>query len=148
MVEMSDDYKIDILNSIKNVIKQYPAKYKLINEFLVKFIEVEKKEEFIKTIIEVMEYEIRTIGGEAKKECLKIITEFLMKIENEKIHFQILGIISREVNSNDVENDFLKYLIAQIYLQNGSIRACSLSTLQKLSNFSSSKQKLLKKIIK
>jgi hypothetical protein len=35
---MSDDYKIDVLSSIKNVVKQYPAKYKLINQFLIKFI--------------------------------------------------------------------------------------------------------------
>ena len=53
---MSDDYKIDVLNSIKNVIKQYPGKYKLVNEFLLKLIYSEKKYQFIKTAIEVMEY--------------------------------------------------------------------------------------------
>lgn len=37
---MSDDYKIDVLSSIKNVIKQYPGKYKLVNQFLIKFIEM------------------------------------------------------------------------------------------------------------
>ena len=34
MAEMSDDYKIDVLSSIKNVIKQYPGKFKLLEERL------------------------------------------------------------------------------------------------------------------
>lgn len=147
MAEMSDDYKIDVLNSVKNVIKQYPAKYRLVNSFLARFIEAEKKEEFVRTVIEVMEYEIRTIGGEAKKECLKVIAQLLMKLDFEKVHFQILGIISREVGAADIESDFLKHLVAQIYLQSGAVRACSLSTLQKLSNYPSSKQKLLKRVV-
>lgn len=77
MSEMSDDYKIDVMGSIKNVIKQFPAKYKLINEFLVKFMQQEKKYEFSKAAVDVMEYEIRQIGGEAKKDCLNILAQSL-----------------------------------------------------------------------
>lgn len=38
MSEMSDDYKIDVLGSIKNVVKQFPGKYSLVNAFLLRFM--------------------------------------------------------------------------------------------------------------
>ena len=147
MGEMSDDYKVDVLGSVKNVIKQYPSKYRLVNQFLLRFIEGETKPQFLRTTLEVMEFEIKSIGGEAKRDCLRLMAQFLMKPHFQKVHFQILGIISREVTSDDLEADFLKHLIAQIYLQSGAVRACSLSTLQKLSNYPSSKQNLLRRIV-
>jgi len=56
MNEMSDDYKIDLLGSIKNVVKQFPAKYSLVNKFLLRFMHQEKKYDFTKTAVEVMEF--------------------------------------------------------------------------------------------
>jgi hypothetical protein len=148
MGEMSDDYKIDVLGSIKNVIKQFPNKYQLVNSFLLKFMQTEKQYEFTKTAVEVMEFEIKTIGGEAKKDCLRILSEFLMSLSFEKIHFQILGVISREVNADGIDDGFLKHLIAQIYLQDAPVRACSLSTLIKLSRFESEQKASIEKVIK
>jgi hypothetical protein len=95
-----------------------------------------------------MEFEIKSIRGEAKKDCLKILSEFLMTQSFEKIHFQILGIISREVNGDDIDSDLLKHLIAQIYLQDAPIRACSLSTLIKLSHFNSPHKSSITRVVK
>lgn len=65
----------------------------------------------------------------------------------EKIHFQILGIINREIKVEDVTSDLLKSLIHEIYLQEGSIRACGLSTLMKISEINADKRKILERTI-
>jgi hypothetical protein len=58
-----------------------------------------------------------------------------------------LGIISREVTKEDVNSELIKNIICEIYLQEGSVRACGLSTLIKISNFAE-KNEALKKTIK
>lgn len=42
-----------------------------------------------------MAYEVTSIGGDAKKQCIKELAKYLSCAKYEKIHFQILGIISR-----------------------------------------------------
>ena len=49
-----------------------------------------------------------------------------------RIHFQILGIISREAGKEDINSEIFKNIISEIYLQEGAIRACGLSTLIRL----------------
>lgn len=80
-----------------------------------------------------MSFEITQIGGDAKRQCLQELAKFLPRAKYERIHFQILGVINREIKPEDVTADFLKTLINEIYLQEGSIRACGLSTLLKIS---------------
>lgn len=67
--------------------------------------------------------------------------------KNEKIHFQILGIISREAEKDDITSELLKNIIHEVYLQEGSIRACGLSTLIKIANINKEKAKVLEKTI-
>ena len=43
-----------------------------------------------------MGYEISELGGKAKTQCIQELARFLSYAKNEKIHFQILGIISRQ----------------------------------------------------
>ena len=58
-----------------------------------------------------------------------------------------MGIISREVTKEDVNSELIKNIICEIYLQEGSVRACGLSTLIKISKFAE-KNEALKKTIK
>jgi len=43
-----------------------------------------------------MNFQITELGGQAKTECIRELTKFLSATQFHKIHFQILGIISRE----------------------------------------------------
>lgn len=133
MVEMSTDYKIDVIKSLANVLSTYPKQYTIINEFIFHILKNEESEDLRREAIEVLSFQITQIGGEAKKSCLQQLAKFLSSAKYEKIHFQILGIIQRELKTEDISSDLLKSLINEIYLQEGSIRACALSTLMKIS---------------
>jgi hypothetical protein len=81
-----------------------------------------------------MNFEITEIGGKAKTDCIKELTKFLSATNYHRIHFQILGIVSREAGKEDINSEIFKNLISEIYLQEGAIRACGLSTLIRLAD--------------
>ena len=44
-------------------------------------------------------------------DCLKELSKYLSAAAYEKIHFQILGIISREVKKEDINSELIKNII-------------------------------------
>lgn len=96
MKEMSNDYKVDVVRSLVNVLKTYPKQYGLVNQFLLSIMQKEDSDQVRREIVEVMGYEVTQLGGSAKTQCIQELARFLSYAKNEKIHFQILGIISRE----------------------------------------------------
>lgn len=82
--------------------------------------------------INVMNFEISELGGAAKTECIRELTKFLSATSYHRIHFQILGIVSREAGKQDVSSELFKNIISEVYLQEGAVRACGLSTLIRL----------------
>ncbi len=82
-----------------------------------------------------MNFEITELGGAAKTECIRELTKFLSVTQYHRIHFQILGIVSREAKKEDISSELFKNIISEIYLQEGAVRACGLSTLMKLAEY-------------
>jgi hypothetical protein len=87
------------------------------------------------------------LGGEAKTECIRELTKFLGATHFQRIHFQILGIVSREASAHDVSSDVFRNIISDIYLQEGPLRACGLSTLITLSQHEQKQKHALEKTI-
>lgn len=56
MHDMSVEYKKDVVSSLTNVLKTYPAKYELINKFLLNIIRREDSPDIKSAVIEVMNY--------------------------------------------------------------------------------------------
>ena len=71
MVEMSMDYKVDVVKSLVGVLQNYPAKYTAVNTFLVELLKKQKHYEIKSEIIKVFAYEITELGGPARKDCLR-----------------------------------------------------------------------------
>ena len=95
MSDMSIEYKRDVFKSLTNVLKTYPKKYELINNFMLAIIKKEDSELIKSQAIEVMNFEITELGGQAKSACIRELTKFLSATHYRRIHFQILGIVSR-----------------------------------------------------
>lgn len=89
----------------------------MINDFILETLKNEESEELRREAIQVLAFQVTDIGGAAKKQCLQELAKFLSYAKYEKIHFQILGIINREIKSEDVTSELLKSIIHQIYLQ-------------------------------
>ena len=59
MSEMSTEYKRDVVKSLVNVLKTYPKKYDLINQFLINIMKKEESYAIKSDVIEVLNFEIR-----------------------------------------------------------------------------------------
>ena len=136
-----------MVGCLPNVLKTYPKQHALINKFLLNLMRRESSPTLKSQAIEVMSSEIREIGGEAKTECIRELTKFLSATHYHRIHFQILGVISREAGKEDVSSDLFKHLISEIYLQEGPVRACGLSTLIHLSQHEQKQKQALDRTI-
>lgn len=101
---MSTEYKRDVVKSLANVLKTYPKKYDVINKFLINIIKREESCSLKSDIIEVMNFEIKEIGGQAKTDCIRELSKLLSATNYNRIHFQILGIISREASKEDINS--------------------------------------------
>lgn len=53
-------------------------------------------------------------------------------VEEENMHFHILGIISRQATKGDVTSEIFRTLITEVHLREGNIRACGVSNLLRL----------------
>lgn len=147
MNEMSTEYKRDVVRSLVNVLKTYPKKYELINRFLLNIMRKEDSCDIKSEAIQVMAFEIKELGGAPKTECIRELTKFLAATHYQRIHFQILGIVSREAGTHDVSSDVFRNIISDIYLQEGPLRACGLSTLITLAEHEKTQRAALEKTI-
>jgi coatomer protein complex subunit gamma len=112
MHDMSVEYKKDVVSSLTNVLKTYPAKYELINKFLLNIIRREDSPDIKSAVIAVMNYEITDIGGNAKADCIRELTRLLSATTFHRVHFQILGIISREAGTLEISSEIFKNIIS------------------------------------
>ncbi len=58
MVDMSMEYKIDVIGSLINVLKTYPNKHETINNFLLTTMNRETAKDIKIEVVKVLEYEI------------------------------------------------------------------------------------------
>jgi len=65
---MSDEFKVDILNSVKGLVKQLPKKYKVIMVFLFNCMKNEGNTDFKMQCIEIVEDIIRQFPNEDVRE--------------------------------------------------------------------------------
>ncbi len=82
MKEMSNDYKVDVVKSLVNVLKTYPKQYGLVNNFLLSIMQKEESDDVKKEIVEVMKYEVSELGGTAKTQCIQELARFLGYAKN------------------------------------------------------------------
>lgn len=94
-----------------------------------------------------MNFQITELGGQAKTDCIRELTKFLSATNYHRIHFQILGIVSREAGRQDVSSELFRNIISEVYLQEGAVRACGLSTLIRLAEYEDKQRDALEKTI-
>jgi hypothetical protein len=58
-----------------------------------------------------------------------------------------LGIVSREAGKQDISSELFKNIISEVYLQEGAVRACGLSTLIRLAEHEEKQREALEATI-
>lgn len=86
--EASDEFKIDIVSSIKALARKHPSKYKNIVNFLAYCLRNEGQFEFKSACVSCLEAVIKEIP-EAKEIGLFTLCEFIEDCQYQVLHFQV-----------------------------------------------------------
>lgn len=128
--EASDEFKIDIVSSVKALAKKHPKKYKIIINFLASCLKNEGQYEFKSAVVSCLESVIQEIP-ESKELGLFTLVEFIEDCQYSVLQIQIMNLLAREASNILYPAKFVRLINNRVVLENADIRAAAVTTLGK-----------------
>ena len=128
--ELADEFKIVIVDAIKNMCLKYPRRQRVIMNFLAMNLREEGGYEYKKAIVDTT---IELIGAipEAKESGLYNLCEFIEDCEFVHLACKVLHIVGKEGPTTSQPSKFLRYLYNRVLLDWAAVRASAVSALGK-----------------
>lgn len=142
MSEASDEFKIDILSSVKPLSKKFPSKYNEILHFLSSCLKNRGQQEFKSAVVSCIE-ELMAKIPKAKEAALLTLVDFIEDCQFPSLHIQIMNLIARESDKIVNHAKFIRLINNRVVLENSDIRAAAVTTLGK---FALAKHELIPQI--
>jgi len=130
MGEISDEFKIVVVDAIKTLCIKFPQKHRTLLNFLSNILRDEGGFEYKKAIVETILQVIREIP-ESKEAGLTHLCEFIEDCEFTYLSTKILHILGKEGPSTSVPSRYIRYIYNRISLENAPVRASAVSALAK-----------------
>jgi coatomer subunit gamma len=129
--DLSDEFKIVIVDSMRVLNAKFPAKYSILVEFLSSALTPsEGGGEFKKAVVETM-VAISQSNPAAKEAVLVRLAEFIEDCEYAFLIKQVLTLIGEEGPSTSNPKRFVRYIYNHVMLESPVVRAVAVSTLAK-----------------
>ncbi|KAL4445701.1 hypothetical protein ABPG74_006252 [Tetrahymena malaccensis] len=143
--DMSDEFKIDILNSVKGLVKQIPKKYRIILIFLFNCMKNEGNADFKAQCIDIVEDIIRQFPTEDVRESgLQVLSEYIEDCLVKSLQLKCLSIINKESSKNTASLKMIRLINNRIHLEDSEVRAAAVGTISK---FASKQQSVREQVI-
>ncbi|CUF48450.1 coatamer gamma subunit, putative [Bodo saltans] len=129
--DLSDEFKIVIVDSMRVLNAKFPAKYSILVEFLSSALTPsEGGGEFKKAVVETM-VAISQSNPAAKEAVLVRLAEFIEDCEYPFLIKQVLTLIGEEGPTTSNPKRFVRYIYNHVQLESPVVRAVAVSTLAK-----------------
>lgn len=128
MTEISDEFKIVVVKAILELCVKYPAKHRVMVNFLATFLREEGGYEFKKSIVDSM-VELMTAIPETKETSLLHLCEFIEDCEFSELIVQVLHLIGLIGPLTVSPSRFIRFIFNRVILENALVRAAAISTL-------------------
>lgn len=129
--DLSDEFKIVIVDSMRVLNAKFPAKYSVLVEFLSSALTPsEGGGEFKKAVVETM-VAISQSNPAAKESVLLRLAEFIEDCEYAFLIKQVLTLIGEEGPTTSNPKRFVRYIYNHVQLESPVVRAVAVSTLAK-----------------
>uniref|UniRef100_A0A1I8AV09 Adaptin_N domain-containing protein n=1 Tax=Steinernema glaseri TaxID=37863 RepID=A0A1I8AV09_9BILA len=129
--EISDEFKIVVIEAIQSLCVRYPRKHVLMINFLYKMLRddggFQFKRAIVNTIITIIEE-----NTDAKEYGLMHLCEFIEDCENFVLATKVLHLLGKEASSTSNPQHFIRYIYNRVILEEPRIRAAAVTTLAKL----------------
>jgi len=128
MGDIADEFKIVVVDAIKNLCIKYPQKHRVLLNFLANFLREEGGFDFKKTITDSILYLIDRIP-ESKEVGLLHLCEFIEDCEFTQLSVKILNVLGQKGPSTSAPARYIRFIYNRIILENATVRAAAVSAL-------------------
>jgi len=140
--ESSEEFKVDILSSVKSLVKKHPRKYRALVNFLSHCLKNEGQYEFKSAAVTCLENVIQEIP-DAREIGLFTLAEFIEDCQYPSIHIQVMNLLAKEAQNIPNPAKIARLINNRTLLEGPEIRAAAITTLGK---FAQTKPKLVNQI--
>lgn len=128
--EITDEFKITIVEAIRTLCMKFPAKQAGMLTFLSGILRDEGGYEFKRAVVESMFDLIKFVPG-SKEETLSHLCEFIEDCEFTKLAVRILHLIGVEGPKTPQPTKYIRYIYNRVVLENALVRAAAVTALAK-----------------
>ncbi|KAL9619821.1 MAG: hypothetical protein Q9160_005561 [Pyrenula sp. 1 TL-2023] len=130
MAEITDEFKITIVEAIRTLCLKFPAKQAGMLAFLSGILRDEGGYEFKRAVVESMFDLIKFVPG-SKEETLSHLCEFIEDCEFTKLAVRILHLLGVEGPKTPNPTKYIRYIYNRVVLENALVRASAVTALAK-----------------
>ncbi|GAA5889804.1 hypothetical protein JCM5296_002346 [Sporobolomyces johnsonii] len=130
MGEISDEFKVIVVNAIRALCLKFPAKQSVMLNFLSGVLRDEGGYDFKRAVVEAIFDMIKFIG-DSKEAALAQLCEFIEDCEFTKLSVRILHLLGVEGPKTPQPSKYIRYIYNRVVLENAIVRAAAVSSLAK-----------------
>ncbi|KAI0001740.1 adaptin N terminal region-domain-containing protein [Russula vinacea] len=130
MSEISDEFKVIIVDAIRSLCLKFPAKHISMLGFLSGVLRDEGGYDFKRAVVEAIFDMIKYIG-ESKEQALSHLCEFIEDCEFTKLSVRILHLLGIEGPQAPQPSKYIRFIYNRVVLENATVRAAAVASLAK-----------------
>ncbi|CDR41109.1 CYFA0S06e01838g1_1 [Cyberlindnera fabianii] len=148
--EISDEFKIIIIDAVKTLSLKFPQNYQAMLNFLVDMLNDEGGFEFKNAIIEAM-FDLIHFVPESRDLALESLCEFIEDCEFTELSVRILNLLGNQGPKTTNPTLYIRHIYNRVVLENSIVRSAAVIALSKFAlidaNINKSVKILLKRIV-
>ncbi|XP_021357768.1 coatomer subunit gamma-2-like [Mizuhopecten yessoensis] len=130
MNEISDEFKIVVIQAIQSLCSKFPRKHPVLMNFLSSVLRDEGGFEYKKAIVDSI-ITIIEDNPEAKEAGLAHLCEFIEDCEHTVLATKILHLLGREGPRTPTPSKYIRFIYNRVILENAAVRAATVTALAK-----------------
>ncbi|EFX01883.1 coatamer subunit protein [Grosmannia clavigera kw1407] len=130
MSEITDEFKITIVEAIRTLCLKFPSKQAGMLAFLSGILRDEGGYEFKRTVVESM-FDLIKFVPDSKEDALAHLCEFIEDCEFTKLAVRILHLLGIEGPKTSQPTKYIRYIYNRVVLENAIVRAAAVTALAK-----------------
>lgn len=130
MAEISDEFKVIIVDAIRSLCLKFPSKHVSMLGFLSGVLRDEGGYDFKRAIVEAIFDMIKFIS-DCKEQALSHLCEFIEDCEFTKLSVRILHLLGVEGPKSPQPAKYIRFIYNRVVLENATVRAAAVASLAK-----------------
>ncbi|KAI0660684.1 coatomer subunit gamma [Cubamyces menziesii] len=130
MSEISDEFKVIIVDAIRSLCLKFPAKHESMLAFLSGVLRDEGGYDFKRAVVEAIFDMIKFIA-DCKEQALSHLCEFIEDCEFTKLSVRILHLLGVEGPKAPHPTKYIRFIYNRVVLENATVRAAAVAALAK-----------------